>query len=139
MSTPGHPHRVTAPHVGVALPLVVARVANDLVDYPLGKRCGEPSDVDLQRSIPGMALGLIQPAKYEEVSIAESRSQTTHTKSRLLSRHIDSNGRKRDAYPKLGEVVGMIFVSNCSEHTRLEYSDAASGPGKSGDGEATLR
>ena len=57
------------------IPTVVLGSARDIVeqcgvprfvftDFPLGNPCGKPDDKDMQRAIVGMALDLLETARY---------------------------------------------------------------------------
>lgn len=57
------------------IPTVVLGSARDIVeqcgvprfvftDFPLGNPCGKPGDTDMQRAIVGMALDLLETARY---------------------------------------------------------------------------
>ena len=72
---------LTARHLEAnGIPTVVIGSARDIVeqcgvsrfvftDFPLGNPCGKPDDVVMQREIVGMALDLLETARYPRTTI----------------------------------------------------------------------
>lgn len=72
---------LTARHLEAAgIPTVVLGCAKDIVesagvarflfsDFPLGNSCGKPSEVEMQRSILGMALDLLDSARAPRTTV----------------------------------------------------------------------
>ena len=62
------------------VPTVVIGSARDIVeqcgvarfvftDFPLGNPCGKPGDVDMQHAIVGMALDVLETARYPRTTV----------------------------------------------------------------------
>ncbi|MGB1251667.1 MAG: hypothetical protein ACPG8W_13700 [Candidatus Promineifilaceae bacterium] len=72
---------LTARHLEAnGIPTVVIGSARDIVeqcgvsrfvfnDFPLGNPCGKPDDVAMQREIVGMALDLLETARYPRTTL----------------------------------------------------------------------
>ena len=83
------------------IPTVVLGSARDIVeqcgvprfvftDFPLGNPCGKPDDRDMQRAIVGMALDLLETARYPRTTL-----QTPF--------QWDETGEWRETYMELAE------------------------------------
>lgn len=104
------------------IPTVVIGCAKDIVEYcgvarlvftdfPLGNPCGRPFDVEMQRSVVGMGLDLLEAARAPRTTVQtpyvwsddESWKELVLTKERpfLEGEHYDEWMKGKELYRKL--------------------------------------
>ena len=93
------------------IPTVVIGSARDIVeqcsvprflftDFPLGNPCGAPYDVEMQRAIVGMALDLVESARFPRTTVQTPFSWPDDA---WRTRYMQIDEAKADELRRLGE------------------------------------